>query len=448
MPRAIFGRGNIQPPTRGIDPLDILGNGRLASVEAASQVAQYLNQISACRRKILAQWSLRPGDMSGVSGTTAWATIQYFRIRPSYQMSRVRACIVAIPSSSTDVAATPGLKWIHQENTYGTPGLANIYRSMDIGRRDTGTIVPDDYIVLDQILGPETNTSGTDHIVPGRDFDLYLQGRGGARVISVMIFEEQGKLYIDNPNDTGIGATIDITDVSPYGSLTVPAAQRNGDFNNSDVGGQLVITDATDGANSGSFWIHLVDDEETLEYGNASAATEAFAAGTRYRIRSPSVRAPRTGSPITDDDIERFFQIPYEIWKNGGGHLFEWANELTAVTRTSATYANVHDQTVTAWASNSQGYWAWPHKQGSYELARVPVVMWAQAQMGAGTGGVRFLVNGRTVGTCSVSTTKTVTTTTGYLDSDQTDQKVDVHIAGTGAAAVNVYSFGMYQYST
>lgn len=439
--RMLFG-GSVQPPTFGIDPLDICGNGRLATGDAAGKLANYINRISAGRRRILAQWTRRP-LVSGIAGTTAWDTIAYFRIRMSYQCDRVRAVIVAVPSDSVDDAATPGLRFRHQE--VEGPGLLNIYRTINIGRRDAGTIVPDDYFILNQVLSYETNTSGTDAMVPGRNYDLLLDGRGGARVLSVTLFEESGRLYYDNPQNSGVGTSIDITAVAPYAQLSDPAAT----FNQTDIGAELVITDADSGVNSGTFRIHRVVSSTEVEYLNTSAVTEAFLAGTRYKIRSASVVFGATGGQIVDDDIDRLLEIPHNIWKDGGGHLFSWADSQTAATRTSATYANIHDQTTTAWATTSFGHWTWPYYCGSYTSTQVPITMWARGTIGGGgTGNVRFLVNGRTVGTVAITGSGTLATATGYLDSTEVAQKVDVHFAGDGVNQLSVFGFGAYQYST
>lgn len=437
MSRTIFGRGDIQPPVRGLDPDDLLGNGRLATVQACNQIAQYVNQISATRRRVLAQWSVRPGDMVGSSGTTSWSTIQYFRIRPSYQVARVRAVIVALPSDSISAAATPGLRFARQD--LDGPGLVNFYRAMNIGRRDTGTLAPDDYFVLEQTLGPSTNTSGTDEIVAGGVYDMYLQGRGGARVLSVTLFEESGRLYVDNPSDSGDGDAFTFN--GPYTQLVDASAS----FNTSILGAPITITGATSAGNNGTFHIFRVTNSTTIEYRNTTGVTETFAAGTRYRIRAPSLNVGRSGSPILDDDIDRMLQIPYGIWKDGGGHLFSWSNYQNPKARISLAGANIHDQTITAWSATAPGHWVWPYKQGSYEDARCPVVMWAYA-IGGTTGAVYFHANGVLMGNIGIGSSIGMYTATGYLDTTQDSALVTVGFRGDGVTAATVFSYGMYQY--
>ncbi len=441
MPRSDFGEP-LHAPTRGINPLNLVGNGRLATGISAGALALYINQISACRRRVIAQWHRRP-LMTGVAGDSTWTDIAYFRVRPSYQSVRIRAVIVAAPSSNTSAAGLPALQFARQD--MDGPGLLNFYNIIHVGRRDTGTIVPDDMFVLSQVLGPETNTSGTDEMVPGRSYDLKLRGRGGVRVYSVTLFEESGPLYKDDPAGVRGSVSCDFTFNGPYTQIEDPA----GNFNASDIGAEIVITGATTGANDGSYRIFRVTNSTTIEYHNTAGVTQAFGANTRYRLRSPSILGVgHTGAPIVDDDIERMLQIPYNIWLDGGGHLFEWSDVINPPTRTSATYANIHDQTTSAWTAGTFGHWTWPYKCGTFESTNVPVTLWVHAAMaGGGTGGVRFVKNGSTIGTVSVTGGTAIYTATANLDSTQTEEKIDVMLAGDGANLLTVYGFGMVQTS-
>ncbi len=77
--------------------------------------------------------------------------------------------------------------------------------------------------------------------------------------------------------------------------------------------------------------------------------------------------------------------------------------------------------------------------------------MYCYAKMGsAGSGNVRFVGNGSTViGTMTVSTTSYVWyTTTGVLDGDEDEYKIDIQANGSGSVDTSVLAAGMFRHKT
>lgn len=160
------------------------------------------------------------------------------------------------------------------------------------------------------------------------------------------------------------------------------------------------------------------------------------------------------GGPIRNDQVNDLITAADLIWRNGHP-LFWWSHDLPGdvVTRVSATPANHFDQTVTAATTTTRGFPISVPYSGSLDSSNVPVVMWCYASVAAGTGTVTYKDQGNaTIGTINVtSSTADWYWTTGNL-TDATlgadTSKVDVLIAGTGAAAISVYAFGCFMRAT
>jgi hypothetical protein len=89
---------------------------------------------------------------------------------------------------------------------------------------------------------------------------------------------------------------------------------------------------------------------------------------------------------------------------------------------------------------------------GSLESNDVPVVFWAYMRRATGASAVNCRLVGTTSGTiCTLSSntgTAAYVTGTGVLNAALTEEKLDIHLAGTGTAgSCEVAAFGLYRYS-
>jgi hypothetical protein len=168
------------------------------------------------------------------------------------------------------------------------------------------------------------------------------------------------------------------------------------------------------------------------------------------------VTAIAEGQAILDPMPTKFLALLDLIYRRGQSHLFAWTqNAATATTRTTASYANLLDQTVTAYAATSAtptspGWIYHPYVRGRLDDTTAAVTFYAFAGMasGVGTGDVRFTNSTGTIATINVSgVTPTWYTATATVASATAD-KFDVLIQGTGAAALNIRAAGALYYRT
>lgn len=137
-------------------------------------------------------------------------------------------------------------------------------------------------------------------------------------------------------------------------------------------------------------------------------------------------------------------------WRRGQPAIFSWCQAAgAAVTRTSATLANICDQTVTAYSAASPGFAAVPHRRHSGDSTSVGCMFWCKASQAAGSGSVRLVGQNGTLATIAISgaTATWYSAAFNLLGTDATD-KLDVLIAGSGAADVAVYAAGAFFYNT
>jgi hypothetical protein len=155
------------------------------------------------------------------------------------------------------------------------------------------------------------------------------------------------------------------------------------------------------------------------------------------------------GGPITQQQIETLMLAADKLWRRGHP-LGWWTTDIPGDerSRTSATAANLWDQTVSAPTSTSPGWPVSVPYAGSLDSANVPVIFWAYADCVAGTGAVTFRdQNNVTLGTISPVGAATWYAVRGNL-TDNTDgaqtTKVDVFFAGDATNACKVYAAGVF----
>lgn len=134
-------------------------------------------------------------------------------------------------------------------------------------------------------------------------------------------------------------------------------------------------------------------------------------------------------------------RIQTDLWPTWRRQHFCWSvrgNDAgDAVARAAATYGNIFDQAVATYDVNTPGFTCPAYAAARFGLspALVACDIEAYAQVTAGTGSVRFVSNGTTLGTVvSVGTTKQwyKVAQTFNLDAAAEADKVDVHIKADG----------------
>jgi hypothetical protein len=158
------------------------------------------------------------------------------------------------------------------------------------------------------------------------------------------------------------------------------------------------------------------------------------------------------GQPIYDAQAVDFLAALDKQWKRGRAHLGSWCvDAVTAETRTSATYANLWNQSVTAYraydaAPSSPGWIVTPAYRDSLDSTNVACVGYCYASQAAATGNVRFVGASGTLATIAITGAATWYSTTFNLSGATATDKIEVMIAGSGAAAVSLYAAGAFIY--
>lgn len=208
--------GPTVPPVyhRGRNPSNYAGNGRLVTAEAFSEAARYINMLAGRRLKVHLRRAGHSGDYAGGAGV---AECCRGRFHTSPNVTALRARIVCQPVNSTSTTINPQLFWEITTSNNASAGTAT-HGTVYVGRRKTGTIVPDDHFVIEQVMtGFSANTT----------YNAVLWRNDFVRIISVVLYEFPldtvdindaiGALdYAANPSSYYAGAEIvdgDITDL-------------------------------------------------------------------------------------------------------------------------------------------------------------------------------------------------------------------------------------------
>jgi hypothetical protein len=151
---------------------------------------------------------------------------------------------------------------------------------------------------------------------------------------------------------------------------------------------------------------------------------------------------------VLDAGIADLFTEAVKVWKAQGTHHGGWTKQgNTAFTRTANTDVSIVDSSFTAWNSGAPGIYTIPYLHGSMDSNNVPAVFAVYAGMSAGTGTVKLLRNGGTLGTISVTGAAAWRTASVNLRADQTSDKYDVVAASDGVNTLTVEAYSLYEYS-
>ncbi len=440
--------------TRGINPLNFGGNGRLARAQAAVSASQYLNMLVGRRRKILATASY-----SGFTGASGTREAFRWRVRTSRATRAIRAVILAIPCDSA-TSVNP----YFQFTVATTVGSTQSYARIPVNTRDTGTIVPDDYFVLTQTLNKETNLTAGYQINPSTVYDIVLSATNFARAYSVTLYEETDEFFgvTERAIDyhTGVGPS---TSVSGSRALLQDASRSvatKDAFDSSYLGSPVTIAGFTggDAGNNGTFIIDGVTGESVITFVNAAATVAAFTPSCTYSIGDLAARIPGVMQEILDEDLADWNEVAYGLHQEQGGHLISWSDPINTIASGSSgtTYYNLHDTSLSgagAYAESSPGHWVWPEKMGTYESSLLPCVFWAYAKNSAGALAAHVKLQD-TAGDISgadisvTSTTAALYTVNCSIATTAADYKIAIVGNGNLTGFATVYAYGLYSYGT
>lgn len=165
-------------------PSRYMGDGRDASTQAATFLADFCNMVAGRRRKVLVARSLPLGD--SVSGTADVAFYSLFRTSPS--VTKVRCTMICAPAN---IASTvrPIIQW-----TVGGDAQTAIY----VNRKNAGTVIPNDLFVISQDWTLDADT----------EYEAYCELTQYARIVSVCIWEPPQNVLTTDPSDLTSDAAI------------------------------------------------------------------------------------------------------------------------------------------------------------------------------------------------------------------------------------------------
>ncbi len=154
------------------------------------------------------------------------------------------------------------------------------------------------------------------------------------------------------------------------------------------------------------------------------------------------------GNYIHDAGLTDIFACADKVWKRCGKQLFAWdANSTQGVQRTSATAANLLDQTLTAWGADNPGFPVVVQYCGSLDSDNVACVFYCYASMASGDASIEFRVSGSTIATITVdSSTAQYFTQAGNLNGANASDNIQVLLAGDGVNTLTVFAVGAFLY--
>lgn len=165
-----------------------------------------------------------------------------------------------------------------------------------------------------------------------------------------------------------------------------------------------------------------------------------------YCVDESQFGAPRPIYTTATNQLQTTLQ---RLWKRQGALGFAWCiDNGTALTRSSATSANVLDAT-TAYTSGTAGFPVRPQYRNALNDTTLPVRLWAVATQTTGTGTVTFVGSGGTIGSVSITGGSATAATTNSVSLPLTDpNKIDIWFAGDGTHTLSLYAAGLEQYET
>lgn len=162
------------------------------------------------------------------------------------------------------------------------------------------------------------------------------------------------------------------------------------------------------------------------------------------------------GGLITDAQHSQMLQTGHDLWLGNAAPAIAWCtdedpdNSGTAPQRSTASYANIFDQTVTTVTSTSRGFYPCVQFHNPYHSSNVECVFAAYGKNASSAGGdVRLLdADGALATLSSFSTAGEWKTTAVNLDGSLHRHKVDVHFQGDGSNTFTLYALVVYEYAT
>lgn len=157
---------------------------------------------------------------------------------------------------------------------------------------------------------------------------------------------------------------------------------------------------------------------------------------------------------VTDESIEDILVCVDKLWRRSGPRLFSKSNPVATSGgigggRTTASYANVFDQSVTTVSSTSPGFPVRLQYHHSLDSTDVPVRFWVRGRCVSGSGDVRFFdAAGNTLATITVSGTTTVDyTADAVMNGTNSTDKIDIHFKGDGTHQLEIGSICAWRHA-
>jgi hypothetical protein len=180
--------------------------------------------------------------------------------------------------------------------------------------------------------------------------------------------------------------------------------------------------------------------------------------GCAYEVAAPPddsvsgyvARSYTIGSPIFDAHRGALMPTLDNAWRHNAAFQLNWTANLDAqaITRTSATYANLFDQTLTTVTAASPGYTFDLTYRNRLMKTTVPCVFAVNAKVSSGSGGRARLetAGGTVVEITGISTTQQWYTATANVPTGST--KADLQLRSGGADTITLYAMSFYEYET
>jgi hypothetical protein len=148
--------------------------------------------------------------------------------------------------------------------------------------------------------------------------------------------------------------------------------------------------------------------------------------------------------PIHDADREQLLANLTDMLKKNAAQLWWWSKDVSGLSRSSATHANVMDST-TSVSSASVGSTLNLEYRNTFGRTTIPVTFAVKASTAAGSAGkVRLQTSsGTLVGITTIGTTNQWYTTTANI-SASSSLKFDLQFAGDGTNAVTIEAACLY----
>jgi hypothetical protein len=154
----------------------------------------------------------------------------------------------------------------------------------------------------------------------------------------------------------------------------------------------------------------------------------------------------QTNADILDSHRGDWLPAWTALMKKNASPIWQWSVDDTAITRTSATYRNVHDQTSTAHAASSAGVTISLVGKNTYSRSTVPALfcVYASGTGASGTAKVKLINAGGDLSVINTITTAGWYTATVNLAT--ASQKLDLMIASGGALdTCSLHAMSLYQ---